>query len=180
MNLDPVEREVEAALAGLTPAAPAIDRDRLMFEAGRREGMKSAQRKVMSWRGVSGALAAGLLVSISLHSMNWQENQQTAPDGRMIATTQQTDPREPSPTTVPDSAVLVLDGNHKIRPESALPAASYGAMRRKWEAGDEAWLNSRRPVPAINPRHRDANAAWGGARAGLITPDDLDPVGDRL
>ena len=33
---DPELRAVEAALAGLVPAAPAVNRDRLLFEAGRR------------------------------------------------------------------------------------------------------------------------------------------------
>lgn len=33
---DPELRAVEAALAGLVPAAPAVNRDRLLYEAGRR------------------------------------------------------------------------------------------------------------------------------------------------
>ena len=179
MNLDPVEREVEAALAGLGPVAPAIDRDRLMFEAGRREATKSTRNKLTGWRVMSGALAAGLLVSVSLHSLNWQETEQSSSPNRMVAATQQSQPPEPVPTATPDSAILVLTGNDGFPPQTALPAASYGAMRRKWEAGDEAWLGVRRPVPGVNPRHRDSSAAWG-ARAGLIGPDELDPVGGRL
>ena len=33
---DPELRTVEAALGGLVPAAPAVNRDRLLYEAGRR------------------------------------------------------------------------------------------------------------------------------------------------
>jgi hypothetical protein len=37
---DPELRAVEAALAGLVPAAPAVNRDRLLFEAGRRSAAR--------------------------------------------------------------------------------------------------------------------------------------------
>jgi len=48
---DPI-REVETELRGLLPAAPRIDRDRLLFEAGRRAGGRAAR----PWQGVSAAL----------------------------------------------------------------------------------------------------------------------------
>src|SRR5690242_17710248 len=99
MNWDSVEREVEAALAGLSPVAPAIDRDRLMFEAGKREGMKLSRRGANGWRFMSGALAAGLLVSISLHSLRWQEKGQPARGVRTVAATQESEPSEPAPAS---------------------------------------------------------------------------------
>jgi hypothetical protein len=37
---DPELRAVEAALAGLVPAAPAVNRDRLLYEAGRRSAAR--------------------------------------------------------------------------------------------------------------------------------------------
>jgi hypothetical protein len=52
--------EVEGALAALRPSAPGIDRDRLMFEAGARSG----RQRIWMWRGVTGSLAAMLLVSV--------------------------------------------------------------------------------------------------------------------
>jgi hypothetical protein len=56
---DPTLAGLEAALAGLTPAPPAIDRDRLLFRAGQ----ESAPRRGRLWpwaTGVLAAVAAGL------------------------------------------------------------------------------------------------------------------------
>ena len=59
-SLTPAERELESALAGLAPAAPAIDRDALMFQAGR----AAARRGGLLWKAASAALAACLAVSL--------------------------------------------------------------------------------------------------------------------
>ncbi len=61
-NLTPAEREVELALTGLMPIEPAIHRDRLMFEAGRR----SAGRTRHTWQAVAAVLAASLALSVLL------------------------------------------------------------------------------------------------------------------
>ena len=53
-KLDPVERELEAALARLAPAVASLARDQLMFQAGAR----SVRRSVRTWRCAAAALAA--------------------------------------------------------------------------------------------------------------------------
>jgi hypothetical protein len=64
-NLTPAERELEGALRGLKPAGVSIDRDRLMFAAGR----ASAGRSVFRWR-VTSAAAAVLVGSMALTSLS--------------------------------------------------------------------------------------------------------------
>src|SRR5207247_9069947 len=55
-NLDPDLSALAAALASLSPATPALDRDRLFYEAGRR----AAHPRAWSW-----PLAAGLCASLA-------------------------------------------------------------------------------------------------------------------
>ncbi len=59
-NLTPAERELEAALAALSPAAPAIDRDALMFRAGRASG----RRRNHAWQAATAVLALAFGVSL--------------------------------------------------------------------------------------------------------------------
>jgi hypothetical protein len=59
-RLTPSEREIEAALGGLRPARAPMNRDRVMFDAGR----TSARRQNRIWQGVSGCLGIVLLVSV--------------------------------------------------------------------------------------------------------------------
>lgn len=60
--LNAADRELEAALAGLQPAHVAIDRDRLMFQAGR----ASVQPKGRGlWPVLSAGLAAALVLSVA-------------------------------------------------------------------------------------------------------------------
>ena len=57
-DLDPDLTALAARLAGLTPAAPALDRDRLFFAAGRR----AAGRRAWAW-----PLATGLCAALDVH-----------------------------------------------------------------------------------------------------------------
>ena len=59
-GMTPSERELEAALGGLKPAPSAIDRDRVLFHAGR----ASVRRSTRLWQGLSSALAILLLASV--------------------------------------------------------------------------------------------------------------------
>ncbi len=59
-GLTPAEKELEAALGGLRPAGATVDRDHVMFMAGR--GSVRRQRRI--WQGVSTCLALMLAVSI--------------------------------------------------------------------------------------------------------------------
>ncbi len=58
-RLTPMEKELEAALGGLTPSAAAMGRDGVMFAAGQ----ASMRRRHHLWRGFSGVLAILLLAS---------------------------------------------------------------------------------------------------------------------
>lgn len=61
-DLTPAQRELEAALASLSPARPAIDRDRLLYQAGLAAG-RSAYRR---WAGVATAAAVVLAASLAV------------------------------------------------------------------------------------------------------------------
>jgi hypothetical protein len=60
-DLGPAEREFEEALGRLRPVA-ALDRDRLMFEAGRR----SQAGRLLAWRAVSLLFFIGIGLSLAL------------------------------------------------------------------------------------------------------------------
>ena len=59
-GMTPLERELEATLGGLTPARSNVNRDQVMFCAGR----ASIRRRNHLWQGLSSTLAVLLLVSI--------------------------------------------------------------------------------------------------------------------
>ena len=59
-TLTPTERQLEAALGALAPARAGIDRDALMFRAGR----ASSRRGTHAWRATTLVLAAALVVSL--------------------------------------------------------------------------------------------------------------------
>ena len=59
-SMTPHERELEAALAGLTPAPASLDRGRLMFAAGR----ASVRRRAHLWQGTAALL--GILLTVSV------------------------------------------------------------------------------------------------------------------
>ena len=60
-GLTSAERELQAALGALRPARPGVDRDRVLFRAGR----VSARRRGRLWPAASVALAACLGVSLA-------------------------------------------------------------------------------------------------------------------
>ena len=60
-TLTPAERELASALGALRPAAPAIDRDRLMFRAGR----ASARHRRRLWQAACVVLGTGLAVALA-------------------------------------------------------------------------------------------------------------------
>jgi len=59
-GMTPAERELEATLAGLTPASTNVSRDQVMFSAGR----ASVRRRNHLWQGICSILAVLLLTSI--------------------------------------------------------------------------------------------------------------------
>jgi hypothetical protein len=63
-RLTPSERELEAALGGLKPTRATMNRDQVMFQAGR----ASAKRQNHFWQAVSAYLTVVLVASIAYHS----------------------------------------------------------------------------------------------------------------
>ena len=93
-GLTPAERDLESALGGLRPVAASIDRDQLMFRAGR----ASMQRRGRAWQSAAAVLAVGLCLSLAFR-----------PAGRRVVPVAGV-PVEPSPTVVgPELAWLPAD-----------------------------------------------------------------------
>jgi len=63
-GLPPGERELEAAMGALRPAPAALDRDRLLFEAGAAVGRARARRSVLAWRAAAALVAVALGTSL--------------------------------------------------------------------------------------------------------------------
>jgi len=61
-DLTPAQRELEAALASLAPARPAIDRDRLLYQAGLLAGRSAYRRWAAAATAAAVVLAAILAV----------------------------------------------------------------------------------------------------------------------
>ena len=118
--LNPAERELEAALGALHPAQVPIDRDRMMFEAGRCS--VRPRRGPIVWQTLSSALAAALVVSVSLH-------RQPREVERVVyvpaATTTSTTPHTPTTLTAQP-----WDLTAPPTLESTPPASSYLILRR--------------------------------------------------
>jgi hypothetical protein len=152
--LNAADRELEAALGGLHPQPAAIDRDRMMFEAGRR----TVRHRPIAWQVVSGALAAALVISISLH----REPREVE---RVVYVT------SPSREVAPEPVAVAVDAGAR-RGEPAAEG-SYLALRELLLEGSDAV--ERRPravVPAFNPRSRSA--------ASPIARPRFDGVGESL
>jgi hypothetical protein len=62
-RLTPSERELEAALGDLKPAGASLNRDQLMFQAGK----ASAKRQNHFWQAVSACLGVVLVGSLAYH-----------------------------------------------------------------------------------------------------------------
>ena len=136
--MNAAERELEAALGALRPLPAAIDRDRLMFEAGRRS---AEGRRPVAWQVMSGALAAALLLSISLHRAPREVE-------RVVYVT------SPAVGRAPDVATSVAADVDR-RPTEGPAKASYFMLRgRLLEGGSDAIEARRSVAPVVNPRAR--------------------------
>src|SRR5687767_1381406 len=107
--LDGADREVEAALASLRPAAHGIDRDQLIFTAGYR----SARFKLWLWRSAAGALAAMVLLSIFIR------------------------PQLPASPSSPGSGQLVVDTKSQAPPPLTLERVDNRVLEIIWALGNQ-------------------------------------------
>jgi len=73
-DLTPAERELESALGRLKPAASTLNRDELMFNAGR-----AAAGKARPWQMLSGVLIALLLCSVLIRPDIYEPQESSRP-----------------------------------------------------------------------------------------------------
>jgi hypothetical protein len=133
--LSAAERELEAALGALRPSTARIDRDQLMFEAGRQSGCR---RGPVVWQVLSGALAAALVMSVSLHRTPREVE-------RVVYVT------TPAAQRAPDVPTVAMDVNDR-RAEGPAKASYFVLRGRLLDGGTDA-IETRRPVvPVLNPR----------------------------
>lgn len=111
-GLTPLEKEIEAALSGLRPARAAMNRDRVMFDAGR----MSARQYNRIWQGVSGCLGIVLLVSVLYR-----------PPATVVETATNTVASNVGSSPPVDVANRLYDSFRHERPD---PVADYVRMRR--------------------------------------------------
>jgi len=129
-GLTPSEREIEAALGGLRPARAPMNRDRVMFDAGR----TSARRQNRIWQGISGCLGIVLLVTV----MYRPPATGVESDRNAVAS----DVGNPLPV---DAANRLRDSFHREWPD---PIADYVRLRRAvLKQGIEA-LPAASPAPS--------------------------------
>lgn len=119
-NLTPAERELEAALAALRPAAPVIDRDGLMFRAGQ----ASARGRTHVWQ----AAAAGLALAFGV-SLVTRSSPSAGRPGVQVAVAPGT-ATEPQSTALPEFASL--------RPLSQSPSAYWRVRAAVLTRGTDA------------------------------------------
>ncbi len=167
-HLTPELRAFEAALASLAPRPSALDRDRLMYEAGRASvgAMPVAPTSRWAWpvafSGMS-AVAASLFLALWLRPPAVVE--------RVVQRAVSEEIGQPNPSDVdnqaivPASIVQTSDESRERRPESPLhrpPASSepsYFDLRdRVLAMGIDAWQPPSHVAPAENqsqPTYRD-------------------------
>jgi hypothetical protein len=189
-SLTPAQRELEAALRTLAPAAPAIDRDRLMFEAG----VASARPSVHRWRGATaaaGAIAALLVVALGVSLTAGQRDPQVV---REVVYVER--PETVRPSSAPSSDIIMAtDAAPAFTTSDALllssgsPESNYLSMRDRalrWGVGAALPTGHAVARPSDSP---DVNQLLGmpsgaqpesPARAPLRSLKDLLPFGDSL
>jgi hypothetical protein len=129
---DPEITAIEAALGALAPARSQLDRDRLMFEAGRRAAQTFALQR-WAWP----ALAASLACLALGEALALAHRPEGNPTVRPIAN------QNPAPVA-PDQVVILIQPPGLPEPARDVGAPSFGGsasgrLRRQWlELGPDA------------------------------------------
>jgi hypothetical protein len=138
--LTPAERELERALGALSPARPALNRERVLFEAGRAVGDAAGRRRLFAWRTAAAVLLVGLGLALAM---------------------------EAEPRVIESDRIVYLPSPEV--PEAPAPSVAQetdDGQAEEWAAREEHLLTShRRPlVPASDADYlaiRDAVLRWG-------------------
>lgn len=166
-SLTPAERELEAALQGLLPAGPAIDRDRLMFLAGQR----SARRRQHAWQGVAAVFAVALAASMAVRPA-------PKPSDRFVALTggsAGSGPSDVSPTAERSPAARVQDDEAEyVRLRDKVLVRGVEAMPTEtiWSAAMTAPSPGSERLLDTSPQRRQ--------RWGFFGLEKLISVGDQI
>jgi len=139
--------EFEAQLAALRPAASSVDRDALLYEAGRAAGSAAPRRAKTFARWLSPLVtAASLALAATFAVLWWNESHRPAPQ---IA--QPTTPA-PTPQAVDDEEEILIA-------EVASPEESYLHLRQvALREGVDAW--PRRVPVGTTTSPTNARSAW--------------------
>jgi len=151
-NLTPADEELARVLGGLRPAATGIDRDTLMFAAGR----ASTQRRVRAWQGLSAAAATLLVVALvvpprAMPTRVTVERPRQTPGSERIAA-------RPAPTPAEADAVPLVDASY-LKLRNAVLARGVDVLT------PPASPARRAPVPSPSPRDWRGAGPWIGSRA---------------
>jgi hypothetical protein len=129
-NLPAADRELECALAGITPAAPRQPRDEWLFKAGAESARASFRRRLRTWQSLAAVLALSTTASILIRPSDRTQPREVGGRHELAA---QTGPSDSSPLTPrapwvprpvdPDSALALRDAV-LARGIDALPNAS--------------------------------------------------------
>jgi hypothetical protein len=118
-GLTAAERELEAALGGLRPAVPALDRDGMVFAAGRAAGRAESRRQTRCWQAAAAALALAAGLSLVLRAgPGTHPDTPYAPHAPLVV--HQPPPEPAPPQRAPLASPTVV---------SAGPMASFWLMR---------------------------------------------------
>ena len=128
------------SLGELRPLAPKLNRDRMLFEAGRASKPKSRVGKILP--AVTIALALGLIQRES--QVVWERGQRQRLEATIAALEH---PAKPTPTAVePERIVMTI--------ARELPPSSYAALSLRLRSGDsdDAWMDMASNPPVLQPR----------------------------
>ncbi|MBN1341325.1 MAG: hypothetical protein JXQ73_01520 [Phycisphaerae bacterium] len=164
-SLTPSERELAAALGALRPADTRIDRDRLMYQAGR----SSTAGRTRLWQSTTACLAALLAGSLLLRPAT------TTRDALPVTAQSPTSPK-PSP---PDRVVLLTSSDLSTRTD-----ARYLILRNDVLARGLSALTSDEP-PTSSPSSRASGppaekSNWNGAVKDYLAYPAHGSLGEQL
>lgn len=137
--LKPELAAVEAALAALAPRPAAVDRDRLMFQAGQAAAARALGPRHAAWRWPC-ATAASLVLALVL-GLRGQRPQPAGPDAAGVATSAPAVHR-PDPSAYLELRALLLAHGVDALPETSASADPNPAqpLRPMDRTRFEAWL----------------------------------------
>jgi len=154
-RLTPAEQELERALASLAPTAAGVDRDRLMFQAGRARGRRGRWLWPSASAAVAAAVAAAVVLAVSLTA-----GPQPQPIERIVFVPVETpagvsvidaEPEGSQERWADHARYAALRNAVLAKGPDALPAPTYAAAAAQPTPTLKDLLGPRRPKPPASP-----------------------------